>query len=207
MILLQTQEPVKWTDSMGVLIGALAFLISIISTVITVIGFRISQRRNKIDIRLGLIKTRQENYTLIREWADSVIKIMTETSSLCEFDPGRMEKGAFFNKRVSLINDISYLIDKGRLFLPNDHYEVYGLEKPWAYRGLAKPAIESVKMFFKMMLEMNYQDKGPNVILQDNLNEIKRQFVSEAQKILEVREIEKEFIELMRHYKDEIERE
>jgi hypothetical protein len=206
MILLQASENIKWTDSTGRIVGLLAFLVSIISTAIAIITFKTSQRRNKIDIRSSLIKTRQENYSQIRDWADTVIKTMTETSSLCEFDPTKMEEGLFFTKRIHLINDISYLIDKGRLYLPNDKPESHGTEKPWAYKGLTKPAITAIKEFLKATLELNYQDKTPNVTLQKKLNTIKREYVSHIQMTLEVREIEKEFIELLRHYKDEIER-
>ena len=190
---------VTWTDMIGAFIAMLAFIISILS-------FQISKRRNKIDIRVSLIKSRQEMYLEIRNWADIVIKTMTETSTFCEFDPTKLEKGIPFQRRVSLINDLSYLIDKGRLYLPNVDHEKYGTEKPGAYRGLRQVALNKVVEFHDLALTLNYEDKGPNIKLQPKLNGKKKEFVSEIQVVLQVRKMESEFEELWKQHTQELER-
>jgi hypothetical protein len=188
-----------WIDSIGAFIAILAFIISILS-------FQISKRRHKIDISVSLIKSRQEMYLEIRNWADVTIKTMTETSTLCEYDPTELEKGEFFKRRVCIINDLSYLIDKGRLYLPNIDHEEYGTEKPGAYRGLRQAALTKVVEFFNLALKLSSEDKSQNKKLQPTLNDKKKEFVSEIQEVLQVRQMEKEFEELLQQHTRELQR-
>jgi len=199
-------QTVPWTDSTGIVIAVIALVLSVISTVTALISFMISGRKARIDLRYEFIKRRQENYAEIRIWAHTCIKKMTETSSLCEYDPKRMKEGDFFNQKIKLINDISYFIDQGRLYLPNRNHEEYGTEKPWAFQGVTRPAITRLKEFLAFSLKLNYLNKEPNIEIQKKLNHIKRDFVSEVQMILEVRQMEIEFIELINHYQKEIKR-
>ena len=137
-----------------------------------------------------------EQYSELRKWSEEVIKIMTENSTFCELDPDRIEKGVLFDKYLKINNDLSFLLDKGRLFLPSTNEDEVGLNKPGAYRGLRQPALSKLAAFIELALQLNYLDQASNKELQRALNDKKCEFVAEVQTVLEVRNIETEFKEL-----------
>jgi len=179
----------NWTDAVGAIVAIIALIISIWNYFYT-------RRLTKINLSTELLRVRQELYSELRKWSEEVIMIMTESSTFCELSPDRLEDGVLFNKYLKINNDLSFLLDKGKLFLANTNEKEIGLNKPGAYRGLRQPALDKIDEFIKLSLSLNYLNQDPNRKLQKKLNDKKRDFVSEVQAVLEVRNIENEFKEL-----------
>lgn len=187
----------RWTDIVAALVAIIALLISIWNYFYT-------RRLTKIHLSTELLKIRQELYSELRRWSEDVIRIMTESSTYCELDPSRLEEGLLFKKYLNINNDLSFLLDKGKLFLTNYNEKEIGLHNPGAYRGLRQPALNKIAEFIELTLTLNYVSQKPNRSLQKKLNDKKREFVSEMQIILEVRNIENEFRELSKRIGGEI---
>lgn len=192
-----TNEMDNWMDLVGAVVAVIALIISIWNYFHT-------RRLTKINLSTELLKVRQELYRELRKWSEEVIKIMTESSTFCELNPERMDKGVLFDKYLKINNDLSFLLDKGRLFLANTNENEIGLNKSGAYRGLRQPALDKIAEFIELSLTLNYLKQEPNKKLQKVLNTKKREFVTEVQTVLQVRNIEIEFRELSEKIGEEI---
>ncbi|SEJ75240.1 hypothetical protein SAMN05216327_11895 [Dyadobacter sp. SG02] len=175
-------------DFANALVAFAAFVLS---------GFALwkAQKKEKIELANILAGIRRNQYEDIHQWGVEVIETMAQTSSLCEFDPAR--KLDFFDCRVNLIGRLSYLLDRGKLYLPNVKPEEIGVYKPGAYQGLRQQVLDELYKFHKKAEDLDYHAKLPNKGLQKELVNIRREFVSELQKTLQVRKIESELTEMV----------
>lgn len=196
IVLLLTSAPgPTWPPMVSAIAASLALLVSLINFIVT---FRNGKRIKKLDFKAAIIKYRQDIYKEIRSWAEAVTKAMTEGSTLCEFNPTKMKEGELFNKHRQLVNDLSYLMDRGRLYLPNEHPDKHGTHKQGAYQGFRPEALNIINEYLQLALQFNYEDKAFNKSnLQKPFNDIKRRFVSEIQSVIEVRRINAEVEELV----------
>ena len=131
----------------------------------------------------------QEYYGGIRIWSEQVVEKLTAAIFLCELDPERMEHGQFFELRHQMRADLSSLLDKGRLYLPNTSEEVVGLGKPGAYRGLRQAVLNCLHRGYELVESLNYQKHEPNKSMRKQIVDVKREFTSEMQDVLDIRKI------------------
>jgi hypothetical protein len=146
----------------------------------------------------------------IRAWADAVIDCMSEASTLTFFDPDLMPPGEFFKARASCLWRLSSLLDRGRMFFPNERVGSHGSLKPAAYRGFRPAVLDEVKAAFDWtgkipnkrsssgfsndVRDQVVASKGPKQSpppqpdeIREHINNCKRLFVSEVQEALDPR--------------------
>ncbi len=162
------------------LISAIALIISVISLIRTHIT---SQRQRELQIA-GYVSSYLRDF---RQWADEVIRKMTEAAFLCELNPVKMKDNEFFRQRHDLRTQFSALLDRGRFFLPNEHYESLGTSKPSAYRGLRQEALNKLAEATELLNKVDYTDSSKNAPYRHEFVKLKKEFVSGLQTDLEVR--------------------
>jgi hypothetical protein len=162
--------------------------ISIIAVVITIVIDRRSHHlelsRASVEINMLLL----EYYRDLRAWADEVIEVMSETGYLCDLDPKRATSIDFFGQRHSCLYRLSALLDRGRLFLPNIKEDQIGTSKPNAYKGLRQKALDLVSSAIEQLEKLSYVDQQTNLQVRKRFMDIKRDFTSELQALLDTRQ-------------------
>ena len=171
-------------------------IIEIISTVLSIVGAIaslifafLSSRETKRNRKMAVHNIKADFYSDLRSWANQVIQVMTEGADLCELDPELLPDSAFFFRWHGVLTNVSSLFDQGRFFIPNIKHESYGTNKPAAYRGIRQESLDLIDEFFKVLLTLNFKCKSNNKEKKGSLIEKKKKFVSEIQKIIELREM------------------
>ena len=112
---------------------------------------------------------------------------MSQARTLTYYEPEKMSEGAFFNRRAECLCKISALIDRGRLFFPNEAPDTHGQNKPRAFRGFRPVVLDQLKYVYDYVGELH--SKRPNArpanVLRDSITECKREFVSEMQSVVD----------------------
>ena len=140
-------------------------------------------KRRKLEVAAHL----NHYYGDAKKWANCVIDKLTDAAFLCEHDPKRMKDGELFKRRNDLRSELSALVDKGRLLLPNEKEKVIGLWKEGAYRGLRQEALDVAVSGYELVTSIDYNDHGNNKPTREQLISCKRQFASVMQSVLDVR--------------------
>lgn len=170
-------------------VSILIALLGVTFSLIALVRTRVSEdRRRKLELATHL----QEYYGGIRDWSEQVIEKLTDAVFLCELDPQRMEYGQFFERRRQMRADLSSLLDKGRLYMPNTNQDVVGLWKPGAYRGLRQAALSWLDHGYKLVERLNYERREPNKSIRQRTVDVKREFTSEIQDVLDIRKTSSE---------------
>ncbi len=170
-------------------ISALIALLAVALSLVALVRTRVSEeRRRKLEVAAHL----REYYGGIRAWGERVIEKLTDAVYLCELDPQRMQPGEFFERRRQMRADLSSLLDKGRLYLPNTNEEVVGLWKPGAYRGLREAALDHLERGHALVESLDYEKQTPNLPKRQQIVDAKRGFTSEIQDVLDVRKTSNE---------------
>lgn len=165
------------------LVACLIALVSATISFIALVRTRVSEeKRRKLEVAAHL----QQYYSGVRAWSEQVIQKLTDAVFLCELDPER-NQDEFFERRRQMRADLSALLDNGRLYLPNTHHEVVGLWKPGAYRGLRQNALNHVTRGYELVEELDHKKHEPNKPKRQQLIDVKRQFTSEIQDVLDIR--------------------
>jgi hypothetical protein len=159
------------------------FVFAVIAGVWTAITFLIGRRSEDV-------KTLREYNNELRKWADIVVEQMTMARLLCDVDPERDNE--FYNKRQSLLIQLSSLADRGRFFLPNKGTDKNGKHKPSAYRGFRSEAIDSIVSCYDLVRGLDYIDYRKNKEMSKSIVDTKRAFVSAIQDRLDPGKFEKE---------------
>lgn len=97
---------------------------------------------------------------------------------------------------------LSALIDRGRFFLPNRMHEDYGIHKPEAYRGIRHPALDYLVGAYRIIDETATVEEFGFDSRKKALIELKRQFVSAIQVVIDPRHHTQEIsrlVEASRH--------
>ena len=190
--------------------GDYATLIQLMSAAIASLAacasiyFSIRTRRDSLtQQRVEVLSLKHDFDSDLRKWAEEVSEQMTEAIFLCDLNPAELAKGEFFQKQHTIRTRLSALIDRGRWFLPNIKETEKGQHKPGAYRGSRQPALDYVVASFDLVTNLNCLAQAPNKELQSQLSEIKREFVTELQNLLDPREREKETRTLLKSVKNE----
>ena len=176
-------------------IDVIRTLISLLAATVAFIAlFRtrvFEDRRRKLEVAAHL----QEHYGDIRDWAEQVIEKLSYAVFLCELDPNKMG-GEFFERRHQMRADLSSLLDKGRLYLPNTKQEEVGIWKPGAYRGLRQAALDCLNTDYQLVESLDYANHARNTPIRQQLVDVKQDFTSEMQDVLDIRRTSNEIMRL-----------
>lgn len=142
---------------------------------------RISQRQYNLEARAFAAGW----YSDMRAWASEAIDVLSQAIYCCAAEVKEPQR--YSNTLFQCRHTLSSLIDRGRFYIPNELDGVYGMDKPPAYQGFRHPALT--------YLVAAEQIIGGDFLLEDTpysskpaaLTEIKREFVSAIQTILDPR--------------------
>jgi hypothetical protein len=121
----------------------------------------------------------------IQKWAIQLADAFTEAIHLCDLDPKRVQGESFFDRRHRLRITVSTLIDRGRWFFPNIQVDDHGADKELGYRGYKHESLDGVAMAYRLLQNLDYQNRDNNRSIRDGLTVSKRHFVGQVQKILD----------------------
>jgi hypothetical protein len=132
----------------------------------------------------------------LRTWASEAIDVLSEAGYCASGggDPTPMDTAI----RLRCRHRLSALIDRGRFFIPNYVPDEVGTNKPVAFRGLRHPAIDYLVAAENVLAHPDAKTLGNFPSQRVALTEIKRQFVSEIQEILDPRTQNKAIADLLR---------
>jgi hypothetical protein len=121
----------------------------------------------------------------LRDWASEAIDVLSEAVYASDGIQGHVPS----DDARRYIPRLSALIDRGRLFFPNQYKEKYGTNKPPAFRGLRHAALDPLVSAL-IVLEGNAEVlKEVHDYVADNrrdvLRELQMEFVSHIQQILD----------------------
>ena len=163
---------------------------TIIGGIWAIVTFIIGYIDNNLKRKLEYFKTVRDYNEDLREWANSVVDLMTTAGHLCLIDPQRDLD--FYSKRHTLLIELSSWTDKGRFFLPNSGFDTHGHHKPTAYRGFRSAALDHILECYQLVCSMDYADQKKNLIFKKQIMDTKRKFVSAIQDELDPRKFEVE---------------
>ncbi|MGB8193718.1 MAG: hypothetical protein WCF67_17430 [Chitinophagaceae bacterium] len=133
-------------------------LIGFITTVgLFIVGFIINRRTRRIQALMVFKEFREP----VIKFANEAIDVMTELEGLCECSPKILGQD-FFNKYNGLINKVSSLRDKGKLIIPNNFPEKYGVHKAEAYQGFRHEVLECLAGAYIIATSINFSSEGYN---------------------------------------------
>jgi len=118
------------------------------------------------------IRARQAIIGEIRSWANASISVLTELAEEIE----RLPKAS-----TSSLRRLSSLVDQGRLFFENDFQEIYGIDKPPAFRGYRPRILSWLAVGHQLADTAAGYDTGEQIEL---LGKLRRHFVSDCQKLV-----------------------
>jgi hypothetical protein len=125
----------------------------------------------------------------IRVWADEAIGVLAKVEA-SSTKSGPDLKAEIDAHRV----DLSSLIDRGRLLLPNEQEEKIDVHKPCAYRGLRHRSLDALMAAYRVLGDELAIDGFPDK--KTALFQIRREFVSILQAIIEPRHVNREIARL-----------
>ncbi len=154
-----------------------------------------AERAAREQYRLNAISFASSWYSDLRAWASEVISLLSEAAERCDdtqaIDLKQTEALVVCRYRLSA------LIDRGRFFLPNRLHETYGTHKPEAYKGIRHPALDYLVAAYQILdgsatvSEFGFDNEKRALI------ELKYQFVSAIQVVLDPRLHTKEISSLV----------
>ncbi|MBD1208400.1 MAG: hypothetical protein H9535_08220 [Ignavibacteria bacterium] len=185
-------EPSVIVSIVSATIAAVSVTIAAISTTVAIRNFR----REQLNQKIQAAKWQKEYFIDLVKWSDESMILLSEALHLCDLDPQKCEKGKFFDIRHMLRIKLSAQIDKGRWFFPNIDTDRYGKHKVEAYRGYRHKVLDGLVYTYDSVTKLNYYDGSKNEEIRGSIENFKRQFTSEIQKILAPNSRNKEFKEL-----------
>ena len=169
-------------------------------------ALRISEKTNEISQKANsfeAINMTTQYVSNIIEWGDSVVLSMTEGAQICKISSDSDRETKCLEVRTRL----SYLIDTGRWYFPNSFHNDVGTSKPNAYRGYRQPILDYVVEAYKTLdqtpLFIGDKDSSDSVSSRLSRNELinlKREFTSCIQDVLDPRKREQIVINLKSEY-------
>lgn len=170
-----------WIGLIGAVIGAV--IGGLISLAATIYSSRRNLRSSSAALQIQRADLQQAYRSRVIDWANEVVAIFSECTTLCELDPQRASD--FFGERNRLRTRLSELIDRGRWFFENDRSSEHGQWKRWANQGLAPQTIESIKSVLKKVEQLNYREMSNNLTHREPIVGFKKDFVDEIQRFVQ----------------------
>jgi len=165
-------------------INDLVALTSLVVALYSVIRTRNTERRMKDLTELSL---RLSEKSVEREWALKCCDALVEGVHLVALPKTDVIQERLLDVQIR----ISSLIDQGRWLFPNTNEHQYGHAKSEAYRGFRQKVLDPLVQAYNRIEAAEAPSR-----LKDDLDRIKRNFVTEVQRILETRERQNQ-LELM----------
>ena len=151
------------------------------------LGWFIARRSYRLGSSSAISQWRRE----IRSWADEAIGVLAKAGHSTT-KSGEVAKAEIDGYRV----DLSSLVDRGRFLLPNEQEEKIDIHKPCAYRGLRHRSLDALMAAHQVLGHDFSVDGFPNK--ETALFQIRREFVSVIQAIIEPRDVNREIARLRR---------
>lgn len=183
-------------------VGFISLAVSVLSAIISVVFSLRAIKDTKIQQRGQLLDLQQSYYAKLQEWGDKAIDILTEAIFLCDHDPTKMPDGDYFKMWIITRQKLSALIDQGRFFIPNENPELHGSNKPPAYRGFRPPVLECLVEAYELLRQLSFEQFEPNKQIHKQLWNVRKNFVSQVQEILNPRSREEELKSLLSDIKN-----
>ncbi|MEY4707919.1 MAG: hypothetical protein RJB58_1642 [Pseudomonadota bacterium] len=116
-------------------------------------------------------------------WRGKAVDAMTTAHAMCQ---AKSEKDLVgLPAKAMVIAQLSSLIDQGRFFFENEAHPTFGAEKPLAYRGYRPILLDHLVFTHDYLKETSFPDASGNEDACKELWELRREFVSELQRIIE----------------------
>ncbi|MEM1275494.1 MAG: hypothetical protein AAGH74_03140 [Pseudomonadota bacterium] len=170
-------------DLTDTLIGALSVLVSLGAALISVLFALRAQRTQRLTSDVEIASWRRAYIAQIRGWAGEASDCLADAIHLAEFDPAQTPN--FYERRQEIRSRLSSLADRGRWHFPNLEVEAYGSDKPPAFQGFRDPLLDALIEGYDAVTSLNYTEAADNRQVKERLVEIKRDFVSAVQKIID----------------------
>jgi len=178
--------------STSLLITAISAVVAALSALVGVWNFR----REQLNQKIATAKWRKEYFSDLLKWSDEAMVLLSESFHLCELDPKRMANNEYFERRHKLRVALSAHIDRGRWFFPNYATDQYGQHKHEAFQGYRQAVLDGLVRTYQEVSRLDYADSTKNQARRAAMEEAKRLFTSEIQKVLDPRTRDEEFKKL-----------
>lgn len=175
------------------LISAVSALIAAFVALVAVRNLR----REQLNQKIASVKWKKEYFSDLMKWSDEAMLQLSEAMHLCELDPKRLEGSKFFDLRHSLRIRLSAQIDRGRWFFPNYATADYGQHKPEGFRGFRHEVLDGLVLAYKALCNLDEANVSNNREQRKVIEQAKRLFTGEVQKILDPRSRDEEFQKLI----------
>jgi hypothetical protein len=167
-------------DTIGVIIGVVSAVTAIAAALVSWLAARKSDRVAVSQQRLGTHTAAAEWLRDLREWASEAIDVLSEASYTCGH--GDTSQHDCTEQLRACRHRVSALIDRGRFFLPNQHVENVGGDKPSAFRGWRHAALDPLVAAERVL--SGQVGPGQFETREAALVQMRREFVSAIQRIL-----------------------
>ncbi|MEM7469672.1 MAG: hypothetical protein AAF387_22710 [Pseudomonadota bacterium] len=172
---------------------AIAVIAALASAFFSVRALRAQAFQN----RLQYAALKDQFFSDFRRWASDSTDQLSLAVHLCELDPNKCEPPSLFERRLMLRTRLSTLIDRGRFFMPNRTPEIDYQDQEDAYRGYRHELLDSLVAAYDLATILDYKNEETNRDLREQFVAVKREFVTQAQEILDPRARDREFEQLM----------
>src|SRR5262245_26397014 len=175
--------------AVGQLLAAFLALIALMISVRTARGQqRLSERLAKEQAQLLFEQVRMQRDSDILRWTQDCVCVLSQAESVFEkYAPTDITPEAR-QELHALHHRLSALIDHGRLFFPNSNPDKKGIDKPAAYQGFRQRILSRLVSAYGIVAKFErLQSEAHRKERLGRLNDLRRQFVSEAQLAIDPR--------------------
>lgn len=145
---------------------------------------RSAERHGELGVRLSAAEFAGGYFRDLRAWTSECIDVLSEAAYRA---PGRADSGHLSAVEICRLRwRLSALIDRGRFLIPNQEHDSVGLHKPVAYRGRRHAALDSLVAAEQVLSPAGLARSGVTS-QRSALIELRREFVSELQELLDPR--------------------
>lgn len=177
-------------------ISIIALIISMATAILSVYFSIKSNRYAENALKIEMHVQKREFKAAVREWGFEAIDAINDALFLCAEQA--ITEDQFTGRLYEARRRISATIDKGRLFLPNEAHDEHGTYKGAAYRGFRPPALNVLVAAYNMTFQFNEKELAENRDLFDRFWNLRKEFVSELQVVVDPRENAAELDRLVR---------
>lgn len=139
-----------------------------------------AKKMESILLNMQVLSWKQEYFADMVKWADEVSDTLSEIIHLCECDPQRMQD--FFNQRIRIRSKISSLLDRGRVFFPNQVSvtDIYGKESLNGSIGFRQNILNVLAECYLVATKIDYVNKLNNIAHRARLVALKKEFTEQV---------------------------
>jgi hypothetical protein len=157
-----------------------AAMIAVIALIFSIWSFR-----HQRSISIETIRMQRDNDVI--KWTNDVIGILVSIEFLLRDWAGHLPPKEFVVQRNGYLEQLSAVIDKGRMYFPNFSHDTIGTEKPSAYRGKRQAILDRLVEFYDMIRDLDPASPAAIEAVRHDLMIKKREFVSQAQSAVDPR--------------------